>query len=473
MTPLWQLDASALGQAYRAGDTTPFQVVQAHLERLGQVQPALQAMAWVDAEGALQAAAASSARWRDGTPVSALDGVPITVKDNIPVAGMPCRWGSRLFADHVPVQDESPVARLRAGGAVILGKTAVPEFTLQGYTQSPLTGTTRNPWDLALTPGGSSGGAVAALAAGVGALAIGTDGGGSIRRPAGFTGLFGFKPGLGVVPREGGLPEVLPDMEVIGLIARSARDLPLVMTLLAGSPAVDWTTEVATPPALRIAYWPDVAGSPVDPRVSEVCDAAADQWRALGASVAAVDAPMEIQAFNQRAWPVISTTGLAAVLKDCTNLDALTPALADMLCAGRSWRGTDLFEAQARVRALRGALDAVFRDFDLLITPTSAAMPWPATMPCPDTIDGQTVDGRGHAVFTAFANAAGLPAVAVPAGWAAHLPVGLQLVGPRGSDARLLALAALWERSLPARPWLMLAIEPAQLHQRPIECQSP
>ena len=247
MTPLWQLDASALGQAYRAGDTTPFQVVQAHLERLGQVQPALQAMAWVDAEGALQAAAASSARWRDGTPVSALDGVPITVKDNIPVAGMPCRWGSRLFADHVPVQDESPVARLRAGGAVILGKTAVPEFTLQGYTQSPLTGTTRNPWDLALTPGGSSGGAVAALAAGVGALAIGTDGGGSIRRPAGFTGLFGFKPGLGVVPREGGLPEVLPDMEVIGLIARSARDLPLVMTLLAGSPAVDWTTEVATP----------------------------------------------------------------------------------------------------------------------------------------------------------------------------------------------------------------------------------
>lgn len=472
MTPLWQLDAHALGQAYASGMATPVQAAQAHLERLAQVQPALRAMAWVDAEGALRAAAASSARWRVGAPLSALDGVPITVKDNIPVAGMPCRWGSRLFADHVPLWDETPVARLRAAGAVILGKTAVPEFTLQGYTRSPLTGTTGNPWDSTLTPGGSSGGAVAALAAGVGTLAVGTDGGGSIRRPAGFTGLFGFKPGLGVVPRHDGLPEVLPDMEVIGPIARSAGDLVLAMGVMAAGPS--WAAQArAAQPGLRIAYWRDIAGSPVDPQVLQACDAAAQRWRALGHAVTPVSAPVQVRDFNQHAWPVISTTGLAHVLRDRPNLEQLTPALADMLAAGRAWHATDLFEAQARVRALMRALDGVFGTCDLLMTPTSAAMPWPAGQASPATIAGQAVDARGHAVFTAFANAAGLPAIAVPAGWAGHLPVGLQLVGPKGSDARLLALAALWERGLPEHRWPAIDCESANLHEESTVCQSP
>lgn len=443
--PWWQLDACALGQAYRDGAVTPVQALASHLDRLAQVQPVINAMAWVDAEGAGQAAAASAARWQAGQPLSPLDGVPITVKDNIPVAGLPCRWGSRLYQDHVPERDETPVARLRAAGAVILGKTAVPEFTLQGYTHSPVTGTTGNPWDPALTPGGSSGGAVASLAAGVGALAIGTDGGGSIRRPAGFTGLYGFKPGWGVVPRQDGLPEILPGMEVIGPITRSARDLALVLAVIGGDAAEPWAPEPAPPAGLRIAYWRDIAGSPVDPAITALGDAAAERLRALGHAVHTRAAPGAVQAFNQRAWPVISSTGLAHVLQTHDRLDRLTPALADMLARGRAGRATDLFAAQALVRQLQAALADVFRAHDLVLTPTSAALPWPADEPHPAHIAGQAVDGRGHAVFTAFVNACGLPALALPAGWAQHLPVGVQLVGPTGSDARLIALAPAWE----------------------------
>ena len=222
-TPWWQLDACALGVAYKDGAATPLQVLESQLQRLEAVQVKVNAMAWVDADGARRAAEASTARWRAGQPLSALDGVPLTVKDNIPVAGLPCRWGSQLYKDHVPERDESPVARLRAAGAVFLGKTTVPEFTLQGYTNSPLTGLTRNPWDPTLTPGGSSGGAVAALAAGVGALALGTDGGGSIRIPASCNGLVGLKPTRGRLPldRETRMP-----LQIVanGVLTRSVRD---------------------------------------------------------------------------------------------------------------------------------------------------------------------------------------------------------------------------------------------------------
>ena len=445
-TPWWQLDACALGAAYRDGAATPLQVLESQLQRLETVQAKVNAMAWVDADGARRAAEASTARWHAGQPLSALDGIPLTVKDNIPVAGLPCRWGSLLYKDHVPERDESPVARLHAAGAVFLGKTTVPEFTLQGYTNSPLTGLTRNPWDLALTPGGSSGGAVAALAAGVGALALGTDGGGTIRRPAGHTGLYGFKPGWNCVPRKNGLPEVLPEMEVIGPIARSARDLQLTMTIIGGEAPGAWgSLEQAVPPQ-RIAYWRNIAGSPVNAQVLAVCDAAAQRLREQGHQVDVAAAPADIQVFNQQAWPVISTTGLAHVLRDQPDAaQQLSPALAEMLMRGRAWHATDLFEAQALVRRLRHALADVFLQHDLVLTPCSAALPWPAADPCPAEIAGQAVDGRGHAVFTAFANATGLPALALPAGRVGRLPVGVQLVGPMGSDTRLLALAQQWD----------------------------
>ena len=209
--PLWRLAAMELAAGYRAQAFSPIDALNAILERISAVNPRLNAIVTLDAEGARAAALASAARWSAGTALSNLDGIPLSVKDNIPVRGMRATWGSRVYADFVPDADELPIARLRAAGAVILGKTNCPEFTLHGYTDNSLFGTTRNPWNIALTPGGSSGGAVAAVAAGLGPVAIGTDGGGSIRRPASHTGLVGFKPSRGRVPRCDGFPAILLD----------------------------------------------------------------------------------------------------------------------------------------------------------------------------------------------------------------------------------------------------------------------
>ena len=194
--PLWALSATELMAGYVAGRFTPLDAIDSVLERIDDVNPLVNAVVTSDADGARRAAAASAERHRTGKPLSAIDGVPITVKDNIPVKGMRSTWGSRVFANYTPEADELPIARLRNAGGIIVGKTNCPEFTLQGYTDNVLFGPTRNPWNLALTPGGSSGGAVTAVAAGLGPVAIGTDGGGSIRRPASHTGLIGLKPSL-------------------------------------------------------------------------------------------------------------------------------------------------------------------------------------------------------------------------------------------------------------------------------------
>jgi aspartyl-tRNA(Asn)/glutamyl-tRNA(Gln) amidotransferase subunit A len=444
MSEPWQLQAGELVAAYAAGRLSPVDAMASVLARLDAVNPLLNAVIARDDAATLAAAQASAERWRRGTPLSPLDGVPVSVKDNIPQRGLPCRWGSQLFAEHLPARDESPVARLRAAGALLFGKTNVPEFTLQGYTDNALFGPTRNPWDLALTPGGSSGGAVAAVAAGIGPLALATDGGGSIRRPCGYTGLVGLKPGWGVVPRADGLPEMLPGLEVIGPIARSLDDLARMLQVIAPEmplPAFAAQNHATRP--LRIAQWHRIGASPVDAGIAACMAAAADRLRTLGHAVEVLEAPAEVEAFNRRAWPVLSATGLAAVL-DHAALQGreadLTPAMASLLAAGRALRATDLFAAQAVQRALCDAMDRLFAGVDLALTPASAAMPWAATQSHPETINSQAVDARGHAVFTAFANGAGLPALALPAGRVAGLPVGLQFVGPQGSDAQLCAL---------------------------------
>ena len=202
----WQLDATSLSALLDAREITPLQLLEQSLARLDALEPVLNAFTHVDRDGALAAARAATARQASGTRLSPLDGIPVSVKDNIFVAGMPARWGSLLFRDHVPDRDDICVERLRAAGAVIIGKTTTPEFALLGRTDSRLSGVTRSPWDPALTPGGSSGGAVASVAAGVTPLAIGTDMGGSTRLPASYTGLVGMRPSTGRLPRRFGFP---------------------------------------------------------------------------------------------------------------------------------------------------------------------------------------------------------------------------------------------------------------------------
>jgi aspartyl-tRNA(Asn)/glutamyl-tRNA(Gln) amidotransferase subunit A len=209
---LWRQSAAELVRMYRGGETTPSAAIESVLARHDEVNAGLNAVVTLDRERALDAASGSSRRWAGGKPLSALDGVPISVKDNLLVRGMRATWGSRIFDDFVPETDEVPVERLRRAGAVLFGKTNVPEFTVQGITDNSLFGPTRNPWNLGTTPGGSSGGAAAAVAAGIGPLALCTDGGGSIRRPAAHCGLYGFKPSSGFAPRGSGFPPILNDL---------------------------------------------------------------------------------------------------------------------------------------------------------------------------------------------------------------------------------------------------------------------
>ncbi|MEA3164386.1 MAG: aspartyl-tRNA(Asn)/glutamyl-tRNA(Gln) amidotransferase subunit, partial [Verrucomicrobiota bacterium] len=216
---LWQRSAADLVAGYTNKEFSPRDVLDSVFDRLDRINPKINAVVTVDREGALSAAAASEKRWLVGEALGPLDGVPLTAKDNIPVRGLRTTWGSNLYSNYLPAADELPIARLREAGTIILGKTNCPEFTLQGYTDNLLFGPTRNPWNLELTPGGSSGGAVAAVSAGIGPIAIGTDGGGSIRRPAAHTGLVGLKPSRGRVPRSDGLPAILLELETLGPIA--------------------------------------------------------------------------------------------------------------------------------------------------------------------------------------------------------------------------------------------------------------
>ena len=456
---LWRLPATQLGAGYRAARFTPEDVLDQVLERVAQHNPHLNAIVTLDAAGARAAARASTARFADGRPAGALDGVPLTVKDNIAVAGLRATWGSRLFADHVATVDELPVARLRAAGAVILGKTNTPEFAMVGHTDNLVFGATRNPWNTALSAGGSSGGAVAAVAAGFGPLALCTDGGGSIRRPAAHTGLVGFKPSRGRVPRCDGLPAICLDYEVAGPIARTVDDAILLMQAIcapdprdaASSPFTDRPFSVpATPPACRILHIPTFGDAPVDPEITTRMAEAAAHLRALGHSVDTADRFDLAEAVNAR-WMSLSQAGLANMLADHPDWrNLLTPASIANAEAGLALPASALFELLRIVDQMRSRLGELFTRHDLLLTPATAALPWPIGHTHPTHIAGRAVGPRGHAVFTGFVNAAGLPAISLPcAPTSAGLPNGLQLIGRWGEDGMLCAVARQYETAWP------------------------
>ena len=440
MRALWDLTACELAAGYGTGAFDPVAVTEAVLARHDAVNPLLNAVVTLDREGARRSAAASAARWLAGTPLSELDGVPVTVKDNILVAGLRATWGSRLFADFVPDRDETPVARLRAAGAVILGKTNVPEFTVHGITDNALFGPTRNPRDPALTPGGSSGGAVAAVAAGIGPLALCTDGGGSIRRPAAHTGLVGLKPSRDLVPRRDGFPAILHDFEVAGPIGRTVADVRAMLRIIARTGAIPRELQEATP--CRIAFIPRFGDAPVDPGIADSVAKAAQQLASLGHDVERLDDFRLAEPVNA-AWPVISETGVAWLLDAHAGTAHLAgPDVAAMAARGRVRTAASYLDTLHVIAQARDAFDDLFGRFEVLLTPTTAAQPWSVGVAYPDMIAGETVGPRGHAVFTAFANALGLPAVSLPGSPDGNgLPVGIQLCGPAGSDDRLLAIA--------------------------------
>jgi aspartyl-tRNA(Asn)/glutamyl-tRNA(Gln) amidotransferase subunit A len=456
---LWQRSGAELGAAYADGECTPVDVLEAVLQRIERINPIINAFVTLDSAGARQSAEASAKRWQTGTTSGPLDGAPISVKDNITVRGLRSTWGSKLYSDFVPKSDELPIGRLRSKGAIILGKTNCPEFTLQGYTDNLLFGVTRNPWDPELTPGGSSGGAVAAVAAGLGPIAIATDGGGSIRRPASHTGLVGLKPSRGRVPRCDGFPAILLDFESIGPIARTVEDIILVMRALSGYDSRDplalafKDTPFATNSVAqtRIRFVRKFAGSPVDPEIAKNVEAAAAVFAKLGHIVEEGEAPFDLEPLNE-AWAVIGQSGLAWLLQSFPERHGkITPALEEMARNGEKRTGSEYVAALDAVRRLQESLSIFFSEHDVILTPSAAALPWPAAEPFPTQIAGERVGPRGHAIFTGFANMAGCPGISVPAAPSAKgLPIGFQMVGAPGQDGMLCALAGQYERF---QPW--------------------
>jgi aspartyl-tRNA(Asn)/glutamyl-tRNA(Gln) amidotransferase subunit A len=448
---LWRQTATELAAAYRASSATPVEATQACLARLDAVNPRLNAVVIVDRNGAMRAAAASGERWRSGKPLGPLDGIPVTVKDNLLVAGMRATWGSLLLADHVPLADELSVARLRAAGCVILGKTNTPELSLAGYTDNRLFGATGNPWDPELSPGGSSGGAAAAVMAGIGPLALITDAGGSTRRPAAHVGAVGLKPSVGRVPRRHGFPPLAADLQAIGQMGRSVADVRAMFDCVA-LPA-----RVAAPArqSLRIGAFCRIGHAPVEPEIEASWRASLQLLSELGHSVEEIAAPYdpdECGAILMR----LGAVGTARFI--CHRPDwqtQATPQIAALAEEGQRMSAADYLKILDRVSQMREEAGDLFAKHDLIATPTAAGLLWPKAEPFPKQIAGQPAQPRASSIYTTWGNIAGLAGISMPAGQSvAGHPIGLQLLGAIGAEELLLDVAEALESR---RPWPRLA----------------
>ncbi|PYG02189.1 amidase/aspartyl-tRNA(Asn)/glutamyl-tRNA(Gln) amidotransferase subunit A [Georgenia satyanarayanai] len=454
MNPV-EMTAVELVAAYASGALSPVEATTAVLDRIEEEDGTLGAFCLVDRDGALAQATASEERWRGGYPAGLLDGVPVSIKDIFLTEGWPTLRGSRSVDPHQPWDVDSPVAaRLRADGMVFVGKTTTPEIAWKAVTDSPLTGITRNPADPTLTAGGSSGGAAAAVAAGMGPCAVGTDGGGSIRIPASFCGIVGFKPTHGRVPMFPASP--FGPLAHAGPMTRTVEDAALLMDILSLPDPRD-PTQLAPPSltfrgefnrevtGMHVAYSRDLGYVDVDPEVAAVVDDAVAKVAAAGLEVTAADPgftdPLE-------AFEVLWASGAATLLRTMPGArETVDPGLGEVWDRGERLSAVDYLEARA-VAAQVGIRMGTFHErHNVLLTPTVPIVAFEAGHDVPP---GSGL--RSWAQWTPFTypfNLTQQPAISIPVGWtAAGLPVGLQVVGPRHSDDLVLAVARFVEWAL-------------------------
>jgi len=456
MSDLCALTASELVDAFRKKTLSPVEVARAVAARIEKLNPVYNAFNLVS-ERIVEDAKASEARWMAGQPRGLLDGVPVSIKDIILTKGWPTLRGSRTVDAKGPWNDDAPVtARLREHGAVLLGKTTTPEFGWKGVTDSPLTGITRNPWNKAKTPGGSSGGAAAAVAAGMGPLAVGTDGGGSIRIPCGFTGLFGIKASFGRVPAWPLSP--FGTVAHVGPMTRSVTDAALMLNVIAQPDARDWHALPYEPrdwrsgleqgvADLRIAFSANLGYAKVDPEVAKIVSDAAAVFAELGAKVEEKDPGFADSA------PIFIThwfSGAAFLLKGIPKEKhpLIDPGLLDVAEQGAKITASDILDAQLKRGALGTHMNLFHRDYDLLVTPTLSIAAFDAGKEVADKmLQGRWTDWTP---FTFPFNLTQQPAASIPCGLTkAGLPVGLHIVGPRYADALVLRAARAFETARP------------------------
>jgi len=459
--------ASELGRAFARGTLSPVELVEQILQRAERLQPHLNFLVLIDRDGALAAARAAEMRWRKREPLSPLDGVPTSIKDTTTVKGWPTRLGSHATDETAAVEDAPVVARLRAAGMAIIGKSTTPEFGWKALTDSPLQGITRNPWNLGHTPGGSSGGASSMTAAGVGPFNHGNDGGGSIRIPAAHTGLVGLKPSYGRIPQH---PADSPFADVVsqGVLARSVLDSALALNATAGPDPRDWRSLPTDPRdhtiglddgvrGWRIGLSLDLGHVTADPEVRVLVETAARRFEALGAHVEEVGPLIEpLQNSFEPLWIGSFAVRLRQIPSQLhAKLDPGFRAAAEQ---GLSITLADYARAFEAKSKLARDLALWHETYDLLLAPvTPTAAPPVATLYNSDAFPRWT---KG-APYTLPFNLTGQPAASMPAGLTpAGLPVGLQIIGPPRADHRVLRAMRAYE-SASGWTWPQRGLAPA------------
>ena len=452
------MSAADIARRVAARELSPVDVVEAALERVAALNPRLNAIVTLNPH-ALDDARALERRLAGGEAGGALAGVPIGIKDVTQVAGLRTTFGSPLYRDHVPAEDAVVVQRLRAAGAIILGKTNTPEFAAGGNTWNDVFGRTRNPWDPTRSAGGSTGGGAVALATGMIALAEGTDLGGSLRIPASFCGVVGLRPSPGLVPT---FPSdyLWDTLQVTGPMARSAEDVALMLQAIAGpSPTSplrqpvagrDFVRAVRAGPkqSLRLAYCPDITGIGIEPDIEAVCREAALGLAGAGAAVEVIS--LDLSAGRAAFLALRGLWFVTWMQERLDRIEAFGVNVRNNTKAGLAGTLGDLGSAER----VRGELWQQFRElftrFDHLLTPTMAVPPFPVEQNYPETVAGRTMPTYIDWLAPTFVlSLTGLPVASVPCGLAGGFPVGLQIVGPPAGEEAVLALAGALQANRP------------------------
>jgi len=454
------MTASDLATAIAKKKVSPVEVVEAVLARI-EALAKLNAYVTLDAEGARKTAkAAERAVMKKGAKLAPLHGVPFSVKDLVLTRGIRTTFGTPLYRDNVPTEDAPIVERLKAAGGIMIGKTNTPTLGWVGITDNLLFGVTRNPWNLERTPGGSSGGGAAAVAAGLAPLAVGTDGGGSIRKPVAFCGIFGHKPTYGRIP-------IYPhgaawSLSHVGPMTRTVRDAALMMNACAGpdprdqyslpADGVDYVKALGgSLKGLRVAYSETLGFAPaVDPEVRAATRKAASELRAFGCRVESVNPGWPSP---YACWRTIFLGGIGARLAPYLEKrrDEIDPPLLPVVEEALRMGPTAFVQASFERNAWAEHTRRFFEKYDLLLTPTVATAAFKLGILYPDVIDGKPVSREASSAFTFPFNMTGEPAASVPCGFTRDgLPIGLQVVGRRFEDATVLRACAALEK---ASPW--------------------
>lgn len=454
--------AQSLAEQMKAKKISPVEVIDHYLKQIDTYNSDVNAFVTVNPD-ARSEAIEKEKEIANGQHLGALHGVPVAIKDLTPTKGMRTTFGTKLYADNIPDRDATIVRRLKAAGAIILGKTNTPDFGHKGTTDNTLFGATKNPWNLDKTAGGSSGGAAAAVACGMAPFAEGSDGGGSIRIPSSFCGVFGFKPTYGRIPMDNNLNNVFGSNNPFvnhGPLALSVKDAALFVDVTQGPSSTDpfslpifdekLKDQIAgSLDGLKIAYTKDFGMYTVDTKVLKIMDEQVAKWRALGCDVEEVSLDFgmtlhEFLGFFKNSWYAAAAAGGKEILEKTPEL--ITPSYQTMIERGLSITTSDYINYQSKRTTVWNVLQDCFSKYDLIMSPTLAVPAFDYQLMGPETIEGKEIEADSDWMMTHIYNMTGLPAASIPAGWTRDgLPVGMQIAANRFHDGLVLRASQGYE----------------------------